>query len=127
MALAHDLKISFRSLVRSPSFTVVAVAILGLGIGANTALFSVIDQLVLRKLPVRDADRLVVLDTSGPTQGRWSQQSSFSTQPFSYPMYLDLKSQSPVNEDILARMPVALSLTAAAKTERAQVERVTRD
>ena len=135
MALAHDLKISLRSLVRSPSFSLVAITILGLGIGANTALFSVIDQLVLRKLPVRAADQLAVLDTSGPAQGRWSQQSGFSTQPFSYPMFLDLRRSAAAEgitedlvEDILARSPVALSLSVAGaggKTDRVQGELVT--
>jgi predicted permease len=125
MALTHDFRIALRSLMRSPSFTLVAVAILGLGIGANTALFSVIDQLVLQKLPVRDSSRLVILDTSGASQGRWSQSSTFSNQPFSYPMYLDLKAKSPVTDDILARMPVSLSLSSGGKTDRVGGELVT--
>ena len=59
----RDVAFAFRMMRRSPGFTAVAVLSLSLGIGANTAMFTVVDMLVLRKLPVRDADRLVLLQT----------------------------------------------------------------
>jgi hypothetical protein len=58
-ALTQDLRYSLRMLRKSPAFTAVIALSLGLGIGANTALFSLVDDLLLRQLPVRDADRLV--------------------------------------------------------------------
>jgi predicted lysophospholipase L1 biosynthesis ABC-type transport system permease subunit len=56
-----DIRFALRNLSRSPLFTAVAVASLALGIGANTAIFSLIDQLMLRLLPVRDPQQLVMI------------------------------------------------------------------
>ncbi len=62
--LLQDLRISFRALAKSPGFTVVAVLSLGLGIGANTAIFTLIEQVLLRNLPVRDPQQLVTFGKS---------------------------------------------------------------
>jgi len=59
--MGHDLRFALRTLARSPLFTAVAVLSLALGIGANTSIFSLLDQVLYRSLPVRDAKNLVVL------------------------------------------------------------------
>jgi putative ABC transport system permease protein len=59
--LAADLRYALRILRRSPLFSIVAILSLALGIGANTAIFTLMDQIVLRKLPIKDPDSLVML------------------------------------------------------------------
>jgi putative ABC transport system permease protein len=80
MILLHDLRHGLRSLLRQPLFTVVAVLVLGLGIGANTAVFSVIDAVLLRPLPYPRPDRLVLVREVLPL---------FDSGSVSYPNYLD--------------------------------------
>ena len=65
--LAEDLRNGFRQIARNPGFTAIAVLTLALGIGANTALFSIFNSLILRPLPVRDPASLALL-----TNGSWS-------------------------------------------------------
>src|SRR4051812_49527555 len=61
----YDLRYSARTFRRSPSFTATAVLSLALGIGATTAIYSLVDQVILRALPVRDPQRLVLIDWTG--------------------------------------------------------------
>ena len=68
-SVAADLRLALRGLRRSPLFSIVAILSLALGIGANTAIFTLIDQVLLRKLPVRDPDQLVMLYQQGSHNG----------------------------------------------------------
>ncbi|MDR3699502.1 MAG: ABC transporter permease [Candidatus Sulfopaludibacter sp.] len=97
-----DLVFSVRTLRRSPLFTVAAVLSLALGIGANTAIFSLLDQVVLASLPVREPDRLVLLHTEYNAPGSSSSDNHESV--FSYPMYRDLRDRDPAMAGIIARM-----------------------
>ena len=69
-SLIRELTYSFRGLRKDPGFTVVVVLTLALGIGANAAIFSLLDQVLVRSLPVQDPGRLVLLDNPGPFRGR---------------------------------------------------------
>jgi hypothetical protein len=73
-----DLRFALRNLRRSPLFTLVAIASLALGIGANTAIFTLVDQLILRMLPVSKPEQLVMISSTGPHMGnnRGSRASS---------------------------------------------------
>ena len=77
--LARELKRSIRLLTRSPSFTTVAVLTLGLGIGANTAIFTVLNAVVLRPLPYLDPDRLATIWATIPDREIWEEGISYLT------------------------------------------------
>ena len=85
--LLQDIRYGLRTMRRAPAFTAVAVLSLALGIGANTAIFSLIDTLMLRSLPVREPDQLVELLT------RFNAKSRFNA--FSWPTYRHLRDDTP--------------------------------
>jgi len=86
------LRYAFRTLVKTPFVTLVAVVSLALGIGANTAIFSLFDQMLLRALPVEAPGELVNLSAPGPNPGSQSCNSAGSCQEvWSYPMFRDLE------------------------------------
>ncbi|HMD96186.1 MAG TPA: ABC transporter permease [Terriglobia bacterium] len=89
--LLQDLKYGFRTLVKNPAFTAVAVIALALGIGANTAIFSVVNAVLLKPLPFRDPSRLMLLSEANPRQPRVS---------VAYPNYFDWKQQNHVFEEM---------------------------
>jgi len=97
----RDLRFSIRTLRRSPLFTVVAVASLALGVGANTAIFSLLDQVLLRSLPVRDPGRLVLLHTEYDAPG--SSMSDNFESVFSNPLYRDLRDRNAAFDGLVAR------------------------
>ncbi|HEY9141054.1 MAG TPA: ABC transporter permease [Bryobacteraceae bacterium] len=117
-----DFVYSLRSLLRSPLFTVAAVASLALGIGANTAIFSLLDQVVLRSLPVRDPESLVVLHTDYNAPG--SSTSDNDESVFSYPLYRDLRASDAAFSGILARGSAGVRLAWKGNTEAAGAELV---
>ena len=97
-ALAHDARYALRWLSRSPGFAIVAILSLGVGIGCNTAIFAVVDALLLRPLPVREPSRLVDLYTSG------ADGDTYSTN--SLPDLLDYRQQKDVFADVAGYSPM---------------------
>jgi hypothetical protein len=121
--MLSDLRFALRNLRRTPVFAVVAILSLALGFGTNTAIFSLLDQVLLRLLPVKNPQELVnVHSAHGPFSG--SSRCSGQDQCLSYPMYKDLRDQNQVFSGILARMPLALSFSVGDRTERASGELV---
>src|SRR3954454_25293408 len=111
--MLQDLRYAVRTLLTTPAFTLVVVVTLALGIGANTAIFSLTDQVLLRLLPVKSPERLVVLDGPGAFQGR-----TFNNGPFSYPMYRDFRDRTTVFDGVLARVPRPPRLSTSGQGER---------
>jgi predicted permease len=115
----RDLRHAVRLLARSPAFTLVAVASLALGVGANTAVFTLLDQLVLRPLPVREPGQLQMIWTTGPHLG--GNQGSRSS---SYPMYQDFQQQAQAFSHVFCRYVTPVSVTLGDRTERVMGELV---
>jgi predicted permease len=121
--LLQDVRYGIRMLAKSPGFTAIAVLTLALGIGANTAIFSLTDQVLLRFLPVAHPEQLVVLRSPGPNPGHTSSDGDEAAS-FSYPMYKDLRDHSQAFSGLLSRYAVALNVSARGTTERTDGELV---
>jgi putative ABC transport system permease protein len=117
-ALFQDLRYALRGLRRSPAFAAAAIATLALGIGANAAIFALVDRVLIRALPVRDPGRLVLLRSPGPRQGQaWDDGDGAAS--FSYPAYRELRDKNTVLSGLLATYPFDASVAAGGRTERA--------
>jgi putative ABC transport system permease protein len=110
IGILQDLRYALRQLRKSPGFTVVAIVTLALGIGANTAIYSLLDQVLLRSLPVKQPDRLVQLQFVGSDTGRVSIYGGNAHEYFSYPMYRDLRDQNSVFSGVLATDAVQVGI-----------------
>jgi MacB-like periplasmic core domain len=115
----RDLNHALRLLSRSPAFTVVAVLSLALGIGANTAIFTLLDQIVLRRLPVQHPEQLQMIWTTGPNLG-----SNQGSRASSYPMYQDFQQRAPAFSHVFCRHYTPLSISLGKQTERVTGELV---
>ncbi len=122
MSLPHDLRYALRNLRHSPGFTAVAVTSLALGIGANTAIFSLLDQALLRLLPVRDPQRLFVLHREQQLPGSGSTDNHEAI--FSRPMYLDLAARVHDFEGLAARMSASVDFAFSGQPQSAVAEMV---
>jgi putative ABC transport system permease protein len=122
--LVQDIRYGVRMLAKNPGFALIAVLTLALGIGANTAIFSLTDQVLLRLLPVERPQELVVLRSPGPVGGRVRSDGD-SSASFSYPMYKNLRDQNPAFSGLLARFAVQVSVAGQGQTELANGELVT--
>ena len=115
----RDLNFALRTLRRTPGFTLVAVLTLALGIGANTAIFTLLNQVLLRLLPVKDPHSLVMLTMRGKHYG-----SNWGSNAISYPMYKDFKEHNEVFSGMMARFPIYASVTVGNASERVKAELV---
>src|ERR1700730_14239217 len=101
-----DLRFSLRAIRRSPLFASVAILSLALGIGANTAIFTLMDQLLLRLLPIKNAEQLVMLFQRGSHNG-----SNMGGRMHSYPIYQDIQQKAAPFSEVLSRRFVSLSIS----------------
>src|SRR6266851_9574640 len=107
--LGKDVRYALRILRKSPGFTAAAVISLALGIGINTAVFSLINAILLRTLPVKNPEQLVVFN---------------HRNDFSYPMYQDLRDGNTVLSGLLCRFTIPASMSAEGQTDRISAELV---
>jgi predicted permease len=116
--LLQDVRFGFRVLRKSPGFTAVAILSLALGIGSNTAIFSLVNAVLLRPLPVKDPNQLVTLS--------FQQRGSAFTPVFSYPDYRDIREQAAAAfSDILAYRVGLDGLSVNGQADRIMVHYVT--
>ena len=117
--ISGDLRLAFRGLRRNPLFATVAILSLALGIGANAAIFTLLDQIVLRKLPVRSPDELVMIYQDAANMG-----SNMGQRMNSYPLYQDLQARAEPFTEVLCRRITDASISVDDSTERVRAETV---
>ncbi|HEX5835523.1 MAG TPA: ABC transporter permease, partial [Pyrinomonadaceae bacterium] len=110
--MLKDIRYGLRSLIKHPTFTAVCIVTLALGIGANTAIFTVVNAVVLRPLPFQDGDRLAVV---------WTTKDTNQEQPLSFADYNDLKNQTKTFSAVGAASPLwSFTLTGGGEPEPLQ-------
>jgi len=109
--LLKDITYGIRTLIKSPGFTIVAIVALTLGIGANTAIFSVVNSVLLRPLPYSDPSRLVQLWEANVAKAR-------NEIPASYPNFADWRDQNHVFDQVVAYSDWSFNLTGSGEPER---------
>jgi predicted permease len=114
----YDLRFSLRSFLKTPSFTITAVLSLMLGIGATTAIYSLVDQVLLHALPVRQPERLVLIDW----EGDWVGSGFGSWNLMSYPLCRDLDQQRQFFEGVFCRAFTTVNLSTGGDSYPATAE-----
>ena len=114
----NDIRYALRMLTKNPAFACVVVLTLALGIGANAAIFSLLDKVLLQSLPVVNPDQLTVLSAYDPKDGPDVEGS------FSYPMYQDLRDRNSVFSGVIARGGTQMNVSHGDQTERVHGELV---
>ena len=109
--LIQDIRYASRQLTRAPGFAATVIVTLALGIGANTAIFTIFDQVLLRMLPVQKPKELVRFRWSGGFSGSASAFGGDSSDYFSYPMYKDLRDKNTVFTGILAAVRTGVGVS----------------
>jgi predicted permease len=119
-----NLKYALHTLFKAPFVTIIAIFSIALGIGANTAIFSIFHQVLLRPLPVQDPDRLVNLSAPGPDQKPGSTATNVAVgdgnEVFSYPMFKDLEKVQTVFTGIAAHRPFRANIASQGATLNAR-------
>src|SRR3982751_3566925 len=113
--MISDLKYAFRTLLKTPGFTLFAIFTIALGIGANTAIFSVVNGVLLKPLQYRNADRLVWI---------WSTRKDVSRAYFSIPNFLDTRDQARTIQELFGVATWGVNWVGPAETERLQGVRI---
>jgi predicted permease len=103
--LVQDVRYGVRTLAKNPAFSLVAIATLALGIGANTAMFSPLDQVVLRLLPVSHPEQLVIFRETGNHYG-----NSFGANTISWPMFEDLRDNNQTFSGMFCRFSTSVTM-----------------
>ena len=125
LIMLADLRFAFRTLGRTPIVTLVAVLSLALGIGANTAIFSLMDQILLRGLPVPRAIELVNVTANGPRAGRNSNNNAGNQESiFSYPMFRDLEAKQTVFTALAAHRAAGANIAYQQQTFNGEITEV---
>ena len=117
---SQDLRFGLRMLRKSPGFSAVAILTLALGIGANTAIFSILDQVLLRPLPVNDPQQLVLLEM----KGRYYGNTAAGLAVVSYPMYRDFQDHNDVFSGMFACRHFSASISFNGQADRVHGELV---
>jgi predicted permease len=116
--IVNDVRYALRMLTKNPAFAGVVVLTLALGIGANAAIFSLLDKVLLQSLPVANPDQLAVLSSYDPKDGPDIDSA------FSYAMYKDLRDRNEVFSGVIARGGVQMNVSYGDQTERVSGELV---
>ncbi len=118
-SIGKDIQFALRAFRKSPVFTAVALLSLALGIGANTAIFTLLDQVLLKLMPVKNPQELVLLHMEGFHYG-----SNWGMNSLSYPMYRDFQDRNSVFSGVFCRFRTNVSLGFQGQTERIRGELV---
>lgn len=112
--MMQDLRYGLRTLLRTPGFTVIALLTLAIGVGANTAIFSLVNAVLLHPLPYRNPERLVKISVDNPGLG-------LRDVPLSYPEFDDLRTRAKVFDEVAIVFPASVNVTGAKEPVRLEL------